>query len=156
MLRSVLIHLLPGLALFTHRFCAVPEAVMQVWQYFTGAAAPAPGVLADTPVSFFWISGAPLLFYAAWQLMYFFIVQAGSPPASHAPEQGCWRRPAQARAASHKEVACSADGYKWPLHVSGLLPGLHSTQWLRHQLQCAGQVWQQHACAVHHAAPWLA
>ena len=89
MLCSVLIHLLPGLALFAHRHCTVPEPWMHAWQYVTSAAAPASDVPADNPVSFFWISGAPLLFYAAWQLMYFFIVQASpvalkatSPPGS--------------------------------------------------------------------------
>ena len=73
--RSVLIHLLPGLALFAHRHCTAPEPVVQVWQYLWGAP---PAAVAETPVSFFWISGAPLLFYAAWQLMYFVIVQVGS------------------------------------------------------------------------------
>ena len=78
--RSVLIHLLPGLALFAHRHCRAPEPVVQVWQYLWGP--PPADVAADAPVSFFWISGAPLLFYAAWQLMYFIIVQVGF--------WGCW------------------------------------------------------------------
>ena len=71
--RSVLIHLLPGLALFAHRHCRAPEPVVQVWQYLWGP--PPASAAADAPLSFFWISGAPLLFYAAWQLMYFVIVQ---------------------------------------------------------------------------------
>ena len=75
--RSVLIHLLPGLALFAHRHCRAPEPVVQVWQYLWGP--PPADVAADAPVSFFWISAAPLLFYAAWQLMYFIIVQVSSP-----------------------------------------------------------------------------
>ena len=32
---------------------------------------------AQKPPEFFWVFGAPLIFYVVWQLMYFFIVQVG-------------------------------------------------------------------------------
>ena len=32
---------------------------------------------AQKPPEFFWVFGAPLIFYIVWQLMYFLIVQVG-------------------------------------------------------------------------------
>lgn len=69
---SVLIHLLPGLALFAHRYAPVPVSLQHLWRHiFGGTQLAAPADSADV----FWIFGAPLIFYMVWQLMYFIIVQ---------------------------------------------------------------------------------
>ncbi len=118
---------------------------MQAWQYLSGAAAPAPGVLSDTPASFFWISGAPLLFYAAWQLMYFFIVQAGflsTPCRASIVGAGLYGHvliaPVKPWLQSWSNVCCSPGQIlaavligEWCYgHGTGLLPRIHPAQWL--------------------------
>ncbi|EIE25281.1 hypothetical protein COCSUDRAFT_40577 [Coccomyxa subellipsoidea C-169] len=69
---SVLIHLLPGLALFAHRYAPVPESLLSVWRRVVGGE---QSVAVAEPAGIFWIFGAPLVFYVIWQLMYFIIVQ---------------------------------------------------------------------------------
>ncbi|CAL5222529.1 g4904 [Coccomyxa viridis] len=71
---SVLIHLLPGLALFAHRYAPVPEVVGHTWRRMFGGAGRTD-LTAQKPPEFFWVFGAPLIFYVVWQLMYFLIVQ---------------------------------------------------------------------------------
>ena len=73
---SVLIHLLPGLALFAHRYAPVPEVVGHTWRRMFGGAGRTD-LTAQKPPEFFWVFGAPLIFYVVWQLMYFLIVQVG-------------------------------------------------------------------------------
>lgn len=72
--RSVLIHLLPGLALFAHRYAPVPEVVGHTWRRMFGGAGQTD-LTAQTPPGFFWVFGAPLIFYLVWQLIYALIVQ---------------------------------------------------------------------------------
>ena len=72
----MLIHLLPGLALFAHRYAPVPEVVGHTWRRMFGGAGKTD-LTAQKPPEFFWVFGAPLIFYVVWQLMYFFIVQVG-------------------------------------------------------------------------------
>lgn len=50
----------------------MPESVQHVWQHLFGGVKTAEVV---EPAGFFWIFGAPLLFYGIWQLLYFLIVQ---------------------------------------------------------------------------------
>jgi hypothetical protein len=70
----VLIHLLPGLALFAHRYAPVPEVVGHTWRRMFGGAGKTD-LTAQKPPGIFWIFGAPLIFYVVWQLVYFLIVQ---------------------------------------------------------------------------------
>ena len=72
-------HLLPGLALFAHRYAPVPEVVGHTWRRMFGGAGKTD-LTAQTPPEFFWISGAPLIFYLVWQLTYFLIVQVALQP----------------------------------------------------------------------------
>lgn len=74
-MHSVLIHLLPGLALFAHRNVPVPEYLDPLWARVLRLQ-PVTHAPRET-VGFFWIFGAPLLFYLVWQLLYFIIVQVG-------------------------------------------------------------------------------
>lgn len=77
---SVLIHALPGMALLAHRHAPVPPAVLGTIRSVSpalarwagarssgGAAVPEAGLL--------WSLGAPLAFYAVWQLLYWLLVQ---------------------------------------------------------------------------------
>ena len=80
---SVLIHLLPGLAVWAHRhFPAPPEvhgAAAQAahavgWTSFGALAVQQPQQQAP---SWLLMLAAPLLFYAVWQVLYWVIVQVG-------------------------------------------------------------------------------
>ena len=79
---SVLIHLLPGLAVFARKYASIPP----------GVAAVLPGwlplglrssVLQQQPAwqpsglagNLWWLFALPLGFYLAWQLLYFLTVQ---------------------------------------------------------------------------------
>lgn len=68
---SVLIHLLPGLALFAQRHFPPPEAASRIrWlslPQYTGEH--------DGSATFWWFLVAPFIFYATWQTVYWFIVQ---------------------------------------------------------------------------------
>lgn len=68
---SVLIHLLPGLALFAQRHFPPPEAASRMrWlslPQYTGEH--------DGSATFWWFLVAPFIFYATWQTVYWFIVQ---------------------------------------------------------------------------------
>jgi len=97
---SVLMHLLPGLAIFAHRYYTPPAlrgwrgllrivsdqtAAVMVngsagqWTATSGGAslaAHAPPALLPRPHSLWsWLVVAPLLFYLTWQLFYFVVVQ---------------------------------------------------------------------------------
>lgn len=63
---SVLVHLLPGLAMAAHRH-------MQHGQLASGASGPAPALAGRDAAT--WLLAAPLAFYAAWQAAYFLLVQ---------------------------------------------------------------------------------
>jgi Protein of unknown function (DUF2838) len=94
---SVLMHMLPGLALFAHRYHTPPG--LRGWRGMAAAArailagtalprmatttAAAPGsapaaaaALASTRQLGLWLVVVPLLYYVAWQLLYFLVVQA--------------------------------------------------------------------------------
>ncbi len=81
--RSVLIHALPGMALLAHRHCPVPPAVLAGLERWSPAAASWAGArTASVEASrtafqggLLWTAAAPLAFYAAWQLVYWLIVQ---------------------------------------------------------------------------------
>jgi hypothetical protein len=90
---SVLVHLLPGLAMFAHRHFATPRGWRQWLSVASGALLPSPGAdgghaaapaygaaresaaLAGLPQKALWLFCAPLLYYLAWQLLYFVVVQ---------------------------------------------------------------------------------
>ena len=82
--RSVLIHCLPGMALLAHRHCPVPPATLAVverWSPAVAAWAGARTVAVEVSGSategrLLWTAAAPMAFYAAWQLVYWLIVQA--------------------------------------------------------------------------------
>lgn len=67
----MLIHLLPGLALFAQRHFPPPEAASHIrWlslPQYTGEH--------DGSATFWWFLVAPFIFYATWQTVYWFIVQ---------------------------------------------------------------------------------
>eukprot|EP00878_Enallax_costatus_P016007 GHUV01016783.1.p1 GENE.GHUV01016783.1~~GHUV01016783.1.p1 ORF type:complete len:261 (+),score=62.45 GHUV01016783.1:953-1735(+) len=80
---SVLMHLLPGLALFAHRY-HTPSGIrgwqgisQYLMQLVHGHVVPAGQVpqLAAPKHQLLWLVGAPLLFYITWQGIYFLIVQ---------------------------------------------------------------------------------
>jgi hypothetical protein len=91
--RSVLIHALPGMALLAHRYCPVPPTVLASINRFSPAAATWAGARtsvlegsrAATESGLWWTAAAPLAFYAAWQLVYWLVVQvhAGCSSACH-------------------------------------------------------------------------
>jgi hypothetical protein len=83
---SVLMHLLPGLAMFAHtHFPDPPQLAAQLLRRRGSAeehvvALPVAGaetafVFRFSPGSFFWLFIMPMLFYLAWQLIYFLVVQ---------------------------------------------------------------------------------
>ncbi|KAK9834072.1 hypothetical protein WJX81_007832 [Elliptochloris bilobata] len=82
---SVLLHLLPGLALFVYRHMNAPMSIEGVVQHISSllpgrghlaACAPIAGLPVDAPVpNLMWTFVAPMLFYCAWQLCYFVFVQ---------------------------------------------------------------------------------
>ena len=87
---SVLMHLLPGLAVFAHLH-HTPDSMKDwrnivhylagdLWQGQQPILAP-PSDLTRGPVKGMWfcLIGAPVLFYLAWQLVYFLIVQVSQP-----------------------------------------------------------------------------
>jgi hypothetical protein len=79
-------HLLPGLALFAHRYhtptglrglqglAAAAGAVVQGRQPHVGTV---PAAQQAQPLAW-WLLGSPLAFYLAWQLLYFLVVQVGN------------------------------------------------------------------------------
>ena len=92
--RSVLIHLLPGLALFAQRHFPPPEAASRIrWlslPQYTGEH--------DGSATFWWCLVAPFIFYATWQTVYWFIVQVAmlchfEPMASIALQSTMWLLP---------------------------------------------------------------
>eukprot|EP00879_Flechtneria_rotunda_P032583 GHRR01035815.1.p1 GENE.GHRR01035815.1~~GHRR01035815.1.p1 ORF type:complete len:149 (+),score=38.40 GHRR01035815.1:828-1274(+) len=80
---SVLMHLLPGLAVYAHRYhtpaerrgwqglCQYAKQLLQ-GEMVPVSAAPKPAAPANLAV---WLIGAPLLFYITWQGLYFLVVQ---------------------------------------------------------------------------------
>jgi hypothetical protein len=80
---SVLMHLLPGLALFAHRYHTPPglrgwRSISQYLpQLLRGSVTPTGQVPQLPPLThcLLWLIVAPLLFYITWQLVYFVIVQ---------------------------------------------------------------------------------
>lgn len=80
---SVLIHQMPGLALFALKHYPPPGHVAR---YLPGGSR-AEG--SPPKFSFFWSFVAPVLFYLGWQLAYFLIVQVS--PLSVVGRSG-WRR----------------------------------------------------------------
>ena len=68
---SVLIHLLPGLALFAQRHFSPPESVSCIIlissTQYSGEH--------DGSATFWWFLVAPFIFYATWQTAYWLIVQ---------------------------------------------------------------------------------
>ena len=111
--RSVLIHLLPGLAIFARKYASVPPQVTQLAPSWLplGLSSPAlqqqpawqPSGLAG---NLGWLFVAPLGFYLAWQALYFLIVQvccsfrvltpvfSGLWSAAHGSTvamRGCWQ-----------------------------------------------------------------
>ena len=83
LVRSVLIHALPGMALLAHRYCPVPPTVLAILDRFSPAAATwagartaiVEGSRAASESSLWWTAAAPMAFYAAWQLVYWLLVQ---------------------------------------------------------------------------------
>lgn len=84
----MLIHLLPGLAMFVHQHYSVPRTLPQLVERVvcavghgqeTSACAGlgAGRVPEHLPNSFLWLFLAPLVFYATWQAFYWLIVQVG-------------------------------------------------------------------------------
>lgn len=77
-LRSTLMHLLPGLAMFAHQHFGPGT---ETWAARLQRPAPAPALSwlkrSDLPALLGWRVAAPLLFYAAWQLHYWLVVQVG-------------------------------------------------------------------------------
>lgn len=73
---SVLIHLLPGLALFAHRHFSPPACIAHI--KLLNQIVHGRDSLGSA--SFWWFLVAPTIFYAAWQTIYWFIVQV-SPPS---------------------------------------------------------------------------
>lgn len=83
--RSVLMHLLPGLAVFAHRhhtptglrglkgLAAAAGALLQGRQPDVGQL---PAAQQASPLVL-WLVVAPLAFYITWQLLYFLVVQVG-------------------------------------------------------------------------------
>lgn len=90
---SVLMHGLPGLALFMHRHFPPPATAVEGlrhaasyvltarWQLDSSACSAADAAprlqQQDTSTSLVWSFLLPLAFYALWQLVYFLIVQVG-------------------------------------------------------------------------------
>lgn len=85
-------HLLPGLALFAHRYhtptglrglrnlAATTQQLLMLHNDGHAAAADLLGVVpaAEQPTPLWlWLVAAPLAFYIAWQLLYFLVVQVG-------------------------------------------------------------------------------
>ena len=88
----MLVHLLPGLALFAHRRFVTPQGWQQWLQAAVHALAPAAGTSEALAASEYgrirrsapplslsqsalWLFCVPLLFYCIWQLAYFIVVQ---------------------------------------------------------------------------------
>lgn len=81
---STLMHLLPGLAVFAHRYHTPLE--LRGWRglvrcasdlgscFKVASSATAPAVARPQPL-WVWLVVAPLAFYLAWQLLYFLVVQ---------------------------------------------------------------------------------
>ena len=68
---SVLIHLLPGLALFAQRHFPPPSSLAAIRLLNSVSY----GGEHSSSTSFWWCLVAPIIFYAAWQAVYWFIVQ---------------------------------------------------------------------------------
>lgn len=68
---SVLIHLLPGLALFAQRHFSPPESVSCI----SLITSTQYGGEHDGSATFWWFLVAPFIFYATWQTAYWLIVQ---------------------------------------------------------------------------------
>ena len=82
---SVLIHALPGMALFAHRYAPVPSAVLEGIARVSPATARWAALPSSAPVetSLLWTFATPLAFYGAWQLMYFLVVQVSCRHRMH-------------------------------------------------------------------------
>lgn len=76
---SVLVHLLPGLALFALRHAPVPPAISQhsAMRYLSLAEPfrQPQNLFQHQQHQLLWLTVAPLAFYAVWQFGYWFIVQ---------------------------------------------------------------------------------
>lgn len=82
--RSVLMHLLPGLAMYAHKHFPDPPATLR------GLLRPSPsGSESESlssafhsrtpPGGVFWLFVMPMVFYLAWQFLYFLVVQVREP-----------------------------------------------------------------------------
>lgn len=67
----MLIHLLPGLALFAQRHFSPPESVSRISLLSSTQYGGEP----DGSATFWWFLVAPFIFYATWQTAYWLIVQ---------------------------------------------------------------------------------
>lgn len=70
---SVLIHLLPGLALFAHQHFPPPASIAHV--RLLNPVSHGSEIQIHGSASFWWVLVAPAIFYAAWQTVYWSIVQ---------------------------------------------------------------------------------
>ena len=150
---SVLIHLLPGLALFARRYCGAPTGVQQTALQIMHVLAPSrwPGsqgnvVRGGQPSgvvgSLVWLFVVPLLFYTAWQLVYFLVVQVLPRQASLSQisrrlesksgmlNMQCFNPNISMAVTTHMDGA-------------GLFASLHPAKWVRHQLQLPGTACSQ-------------
>ena len=73
---SVLIHLLPALALFSHRHARRPHCAGELLPLpcRTAASLELDG---SVGAHWWWLTGAPMLAYVCWQLSYYLVVQVG-------------------------------------------------------------------------------
>lgn len=83
---SVLIHLLPGLALFAHQHFPPPASIAHIRLLNPVSH----GGESHGTASFWWFLVAPTIFYAAWQTVYWFIVQVSAPSPSMRIWYGLW------------------------------------------------------------------
>ena len=77
----MLIHLLPGLALFAQRHFSPPESVLCI----SFLSSTKYGGEHDGSATFWWFLVAPFIFYATWQTAYWLIVQVN--PETCAPTE---------------------------------------------------------------------
>lgn len=73
---SVLIHLLPGLALFAHQHFPPPASIAHIG--LLNPVSHGSEIQIHGSASFWWVLVAPTIFYAAWQTMYWFVVQVSA------------------------------------------------------------------------------
>ena len=77
----MLIHLLPGLALFAQRHFSPPESVSRI----SLLSSTQYGRERDGSATFWWFLVAPFIFYATWQTAYWLTVQVNYEPSDTEP-----------------------------------------------------------------------